>query len=580
MKKSASPQRKIRPRLKWRLPAILLVLAFVNVAIFASMIASDGSAPMMAKTAYAQGGSEATDKVEPIDHYPVPGENGALAYSLRDPWDKTSLTYFFHNCPTNLDCEQARQAIRDSFQTWANVSSLIFAEVTDASQADMEVTWASSGDPEGTLGIVGGVLAYCFFPRYGGDMWIDDAEPWSIGDGAPTDIISTAVHEIGHGIGLGHSEFTTAIMYPYAGYATKLGDDDISAIQSLYGPPGSTTSTPTNTTPPNGTNGIPSNNVPGDVAEVEGEITNKESASVFDLAVEANTTVTVTMETTSGDLDPYVGIMTADRTTVVVENDNFDATSTNAQVSAYFAEAGNYIVVATRFGFQDGATTGTFKVTAQFESGDTTGGTNPNIPPGPTTFKWRISNYTDIELCGVFFSASDASDWGPNQIEGERLAPMTYFEWDIQPGTYDVQVADCNNNTLEAYKIEVSRDLEVQIYLDRITSVPLGTPPQDTPTNQTPNDQTVTLRISNLAGTDLCQVYVSASTETNWGDNQLEANEVFANQTYIEWSVPPGSYDVKVFDCLNNTLEAYQFDVTNGLDIQVFATEIVGVPLQ
>ena len=74
-------------------------------------------------------------------------------------------------------------------------------------------------------------------------------------------------------------------------------------------------------------------------------------------------------------------------------------------------------------------------------------------------------------------------------------------------------------------------------------------------------------------------MFFSPSTETNWGDNRLEQNEVFANQTYIEWSVPPGVYDVKVFDCLNNTLEAYQFDVTNGLDIQVSATEIVGAAL-
>lgn len=579
MKKSASPQRKISPPINWRLPVILLVLALVNVAIFASMIASDGSAPTLAKTAYAQGGSEATEKEEPIDHYPVPGENGSLQFQLRDPWTKTDLTYFFHNCPTNLDCEQGRQAVRDSFQAWANVSALTFQEVTDVTQADMEITWASSGDPEGTLGQIGGVLAYCFFPRYGGDMWIDDAEPWTIGDGSPNDIISTAIHEIGHGIGLGHSEYTTAIMYPYAGYANKLGDDDISAIQSLYGPPGSSTDVPSNNTPTDGTNGIPSNTTPGDVVEVEGEITNKDSALIYDLAVEANTTVTVTMEATGGDLDPYVGIMTTDRKTVVVENDNF-GDSNGAQVSAYFEEAGNYIVVATRYGFQNGTTTGTFRVTATFATDDTTGDPTPEVPSTGTTFKWRISNYTEIELCGVFFSSTDSSDWGPNQVEGDRLLPQTYLEWDIAPGTYDVQVADCNNNTLEAYKIDVNRDIEVQIYIDRISAVPLGTPPQDTPTGQTPPVGTVTLRLSNISGTDLCQVFVSLSTETSWGDNQLAQGEVFADQTYIEWSVPPGVYDVKVFDCLNNSLEGYQFDVTNGLDIQISVTEITGIPLQ
>lgn len=575
MKNKASPVS--RKRLNWRLLTLVGVLAAINIMIFATMISSDGSAPLAAKPAHAQG-SEATDKEEPIDHYPVPGENGSLQFSLRDPWAKTDLTYFFHNCPSALDCEAARQAIRDSFQTWANVSALTFAEVTDVSQADMEVTWASSGDPEGTLGVAGGVLAYCFFPRYGGDMFIDDAEAWTIGDGSANDIISTAVHEIGHGIGLGHSEYTTAIMYPYAGYANRLGEDDINAIVSLYGPPGSTTTVPTNNTPPVGTNGIPSNNVPGDIAEIEGEITNKDSAWVYDLEVDADTTVTVSMEATGGDLDPYVGIMTEDRNTVVAENDNFGE-GNSAQVKVHFAEAGKYVVVATRFNFGSGTTTGPFKVTAQFEAGDTTGGTNPNIPPAPDTFKWRVSNYTDIELCAVYFSSSDATEWGINQIEGERLAPQTYFEWDVQPGTYDIQVADCNNNTLEAYKIEFGRDLEVQIYLDRITAVPLGTPPQEPSGNQPPNDQTARLRVSNLAGTDLCEVYFSLSTEDNWGENHLEAGETFADQTFIEWEVPPGTYDVKVFDCFGNTLEAYQFEISTALDIQVSPNEIVGVPL-
>jgi matrixin/protein with PEP-CTERM/exosortase system signal len=45
------------------------------------------------------------------------------------------------------------------------------------------------------------------------------------------------LHEIGHAIGLGHSEYSDAVMYPYisAGALPELTADDIAGARSLYG---------------------------------------------------------------------------------------------------------------------------------------------------------------------------------------------------------------------------------------------------------------------------------------------------------------------------------------------------------
>ena len=97
----------------------------------------------------------------------------------------------------------------------------------------------------------GNVLAHCYSPSSAGqvggpnvtgDCHFDEDETWS---GTDRDIrrevvrlIEIAIHEIGHGLGLYHSEGKAAIMFPtYDPYEVKirLAKDDIDAIQELYG---------------------------------------------------------------------------------------------------------------------------------------------------------------------------------------------------------------------------------------------------------------------------------------------------------------------------------------------------------
>ncbi|XP_036450703.1 matrilysin-like [Colossoma macropomum] len=88
----------------------------------------------------------------------------------------------------------------------------------------------------------GGTLAHAFSPGIGigGDAHFDDDERFTSASPRGIVLFLVAAHEFGHSLGLAHSNVRSALMYPTYSFVDPskfvLSKDDVSGIQSLYGP--------------------------------------------------------------------------------------------------------------------------------------------------------------------------------------------------------------------------------------------------------------------------------------------------------------------------------------------------------
>ncbi|XP_051882281.1 matrix metalloproteinase-20-like [Pristis pectinata] len=212
-----------------------------------SLIQSEDSFSTKIKEVQEFYGLQVTGKLDPetmeVMTEPRCGLPDLASYSLypgRPRWNKAFVTYSVVNYVPQLSYFEIEYAIWRAVNIWQKVIPLNLVRVYNI-EADIMISFEPRvhGDNFPFDGR-GGTLAHAFSPAggIGGDIHFDQEENWTLRRNG-VNLFQVAAHELGHALGLAHSRYRSAVMYPTylkrSSNRFSLSVDDIRAIQNLYG---------------------------------------------------------------------------------------------------------------------------------------------------------------------------------------------------------------------------------------------------------------------------------------------------------------------------------------------------------
>lgn len=163
-------------------------------------------------------------------------------------WNKSNLSYYIYNTSSHMTATARKNAIESALYLWEIYTSFTFEETTNISDADILFAWVTGEHGDGMINAFGPDSATTahMYPETSGNLmnkanihfndyknWVDKEVP----DSGEIDLVHTTLHEVGHALGLDHSEVNESIMRQGLSQGRILCYDELRGIWNKYGCP-------------------------------------------------------------------------------------------------------------------------------------------------------------------------------------------------------------------------------------------------------------------------------------------------------------------------------------------------------
>ncbi|MDX9925267.1 MAG: matrixin family metalloprotease, partial [Ignavibacteriaceae bacterium] len=153
-------------------------------------------------------------------------------------WDKNNLKYYFINGTDDIGSDSEKSAFELAFSLWSSFTPLTFEEVFIESEADIKIRFATNAEWATTGAALSGVGA-SYYPEQDcmGNIILNDGYhnfSLEINPENAKDLYYVALHEVGHVLGLCHSNNSNALMYFDYSPRRTLSEYDIDGIRAIY----------------------------------------------------------------------------------------------------------------------------------------------------------------------------------------------------------------------------------------------------------------------------------------------------------------------------------------------------------